>query len=1168
MIADDLTLEARFDRADGQVLLTGIQALVRLPMEITRFDERAGRRTAVFVSGYEGSPLGGYDLALQRERDRLSRHRVHHQPGVNEELAATAVWGSQQVDDLVDDLDGVVGLWYGKSPGLDRAGDAIRHANMMGVGSQGGAVALVGDDPACKSSTIPSASEETLAGLGLPVLAPATSQEIIELGLHAVAISRFTGGWTSLKIVTDVADGFGTVTLDPDLEIRLPVLQVDGAPWAPTTNPTLPPHSVRAEPVVLRGRRIAAEAYARENGLNRIVGAEDATVGIIAAGKTYLDVRAALRDLGLGDDAALAKAGVRLLHLRMMHPLEPDIVVEFARGLAEIVVVEEKRAFTERAVRDVLYPTALRPAVVGEQDDRGAPLIPVDGDLTADRIRAPLARRLSDRLPADQGGRPDCPDRLANSVGAGPLQVALPMVSRSPWFCSGCPHNRSTIVPDGSLVGAGIGCHAMVQMSGDERRVGETITQMGGEGAQWIGMAPFSARHHAFQNIGDGTFFHSGSLAIRAAVDAGTNITFKLLYNGTVAMTGGQDPAGARQVPDVATMLLAEGVRQVVVVAEDPDHYPTATRWPPGVTLRHRDELDRVQRELQRVDGVTVLIYDQECAAEARRARKRGRQPAPTTRVFINERVCEGCGDCGHKSNCLSVHPVDTTFGRKTRIHQSSCNYDYSCLDGDCPSFVTVEVLPASAATPSPTVTPPSDLPMAPTPDRDREWNLYLLGIGGTGIVTVNQVLATAAQMEGRAVVGLDQTGLSQKGGPVVSHLKVRPSDAPEGGSRVTQGSADAYLAFDIVVAADPQHLAMADPVHTAAVVSTSLVPTGSMVADPDTPPPSADALRTRIDTATRTSDNVYLDALRIAEDLLGDHMAGNMVVIGAAYQAGLLPMSLETLRAAVRLNNVAVEMNLTAIEWGRAAVAAPAALAAALDRASCGSSGSPPPQILPQRVEEAIAEARFAAAAAELVTQRASDLVAYQDTSLAVAYVEKVTEVWRRERVIAAEGRLTQTVAHHLHKLLAYKDEYEVARLYVDDEWQRQLEDEVPGGRRIRIRLHPPMLRALGMQRKIAFGPWVLPLLRLLYRARRLRGTAFDPFGRTKIRRTERQLVRDYLADIDLILKTLDESTYESVIVLAGLPDMVRGYEQVKLDSVQNYRGRRDQTRQELTTD
>ena len=768
----DFDLDAKYRVTDGSVLITGVQALARVLFDQIRADRQRGLRTAAFVSGYPGSPLGGFDQILERNAALLAEHDVRWVPGVNEDLAATSVWGSQQ-DNLapLSNHDGVIGMWYGKAPGVDRSGDAFRHANLHGVGTNGGVVCAVGDDPQSKSSTLPGASEVALYDAGMPILVPGTPQEVLDLGRHAYELSRYTGCWTGLKIVTSVADGFGSADVAPGrIAPVLPELSFGGEAWRHVQRPTFfLPHTVELEAELYERRHAAARAYAAANGLNAVeVDAPGAWLTILSAGRTYREVRQALADLGLASDAALRDAGIRLVRLGMIYPLEPGIARAAARGVEEILVVEEKRSFVERFLREYLYDQAERPRVVGKRDERDAPLIPADGELNADRLRPLLARRLEARLGSQlrvTGGRPQL--------------TLLPVgTARTAAFCSGCPHNRSTVPASGSPVGGGVGCHAMVMWLD---RGAVSYNQMGGEGAQWIGRAPFTEVPHFVQNVGDGTFFHSGSLAVRAAVSAGVTMTFKVLYNGVVAMTGGQDPAGQMDVPHLCQAMAAEGVARIIVVSEDPSRYRRSAALPPGTRVWPRDRLAEAERVLAGVPGVTLLVYDQACAAELRRLRKRGKAPERPQRVVINEAVCEGCGDCGAKSNCLSVHPVDTELGRKTQIDQASCNTDYGCLDGDCPSFITVQAPTGQAREPRPLPKLPDDIPEPEEKAGVGEvggYGIVATGIGGTGVVLLNQVLATAAFLDGLQVTGLDQTGLSQKAGPVVSHLRLW-HDAP-----------------------------------------------------------------------------------------------------------------------------------------------------------------------------------------------------------------------------------------------------------------------------------------------------------------------------------------------------------------------------------------------------
>ncbi|WP_019873875.1 indolepyruvate ferredoxin oxidoreductase family protein [Sporichthya polymorpha] len=1116
-----LALSDRYVATRNVVHLTGIAALVRMLLDQRRADRARGLNTQTFVSGYEGSPLAGFDLELGRRRELLDAHDVVFTPGLNEEAAATAVQGSQLAA-VAGGMrpDGVVGVWYGKAPGLDRATDAIRHANLMGTHSTGGVLAVVGDDPAAKSSSVPCASEFALADLAIPTLYPADPGEVITFGLHGIELSRASGLWAALKMATAVADGSATVAVEP-FRFVAPDRTIDGRPFTHTvTGRLLQPTLGPLERDLHRARLEIARRYAAANRINEIVvRSTDDTIGLVAAGKTWLDLRHALARLGL-DETDLRRRGIRLLKLGMVHPLEPGTVRTFAQGLREIVVVEEKRAFLESAIKDVLYGVPNAPAVSGKTTPDGAPLLPPHGELDPESIASALAERLRLTVPA--------PVRTKS----GP--TPLPLLPRTPSFCSGCPHNSSTRPTEGSLVGAGIGCHAMVLLM-DPRQVGDVVglTQMGGEGAQWIGMAPFVDTPHLVQNLGDGTFFHSGSLAIRAAVAAGVSITYKLLYNGTVAMTGGQDAVGQLSVPALTRLLAAEGVARTIITTENPRRY-RRTRLAPGVQVWSRKRLDEAQRTLAATPGVTVLIHDQECATELRRARKRGLAPTPAKRVVIDERICEGCGDCGAKSGCLSVHPVPTEYGRKTRIHQGSCNLDATCLAGDCPSFVTVA--PDAEAKPrrAPALDD-ADLP-APPAQRPDEVRVRLAGVGGAGVVTVAQVLATAAVIDGRHVRGLDQTGLAQKGGAVVSDLTLStaPIDVP---GRLCAGEADVLIAADLLVAADPGRLAAADPARTAAVVSTAQIPTGSMVVDPTVEFPVVDEVLSRIAAATRTQ--LTLDAHGLSARLLGSDQYAAILLVGVACQSGALPLPPAAIERALELNGVAVTANVQAFRRGRQAVADPAGLTRALGGA---------PETEPETDD-----------LDALLAVRTADLTGYSGPEYAAEYAAVVERVRTAEAaVVPGSTALAAAVARNLHKLMAYKDEYEVARLALDPANRAALAREFGPGARVTRHLHPPALRALGLQRKIPVPERVAdPAFRALVRARRLRGTRWDPFGRAEVRRVERELVAEYRTGIERLLSGLSPAALAAAVEIAGLPDEVRGYEEIKLANVARYRER-----------
>jgi indolepyruvate ferredoxin oxidoreductase len=1146
----EVSLEDKYLLDEGRILLTGVQGLVRLVLDQHRADRRRGLHTGTMISGYQGSPLGGFDQELARNRELLGEHHVRHVPGLNEELGATSAWGSQLAGRLPGaSYDGVLGMWYGKAPGLDRAADALRHGNFVGVSRTGGGLAVVGDDPSCKSSTIPSASESLLASLHMPIFFPGSVQEVIDLGLHAYACSRASGLWAGFKIVTSVADAVGTAEVAPDR--FAPVMPDLGYEHEPTGH-LLAPQSLEMERTMRGIRTELALAYARENNVNHIEGAKDGWLGIVAGGKPYYDLVHALRSLGL-HGRALEHSGIRILKLGLLWPLERQIVHEFARGLDEIVVVEEKGPFLETQLKETLYGAAHAPRIVGKNDETGERLLPVELDLDADVIARAVAARLRRRTQLDSV---EAHIRRLDAIAG--RRAELPMAQRSPFFCSGCPHNTSIKAPEGTLVGGGIGCHTMVLLNPEGKGEITGITQMGGEGAQWIGQAPFTEDSHLVQNLGDGTFHHSGSLAVRAAVAAGVNITYKLLYNEHVAMTGGQAIEGQLSVPDLTRWLELEGVRRIIITAEDTSRYK-GIELSPIAELRDRSQVLASQQELAQIEGVTVLIHDQECAAEKRRSRKRGKQPEPAERIWINERVCEGCGDCGKKSSCLSVVPTETEFGRKTQIHQASCNKDYSCLEGDCPSFLTV--VPGEKARHETPLT--VELPEPESLVSDEDWAVRMMGIGGTGVVTVNQMLGMAALMDGLHAYGLDQTGLSQKGGPVVSDLRVSREPLAVA-SKAPAGSVDLYLGFDLLGAASDRNLVTAAPDRTVAVVSTSAVPTGRMVVDVNERFPELSGQLDRIDAATRPEHNLYLDAQRLSERLFGEHMMTNTLTLGAAYQRGMLPVSAEALEAAIRLNGAAVEKNLAAFAWGRAVAVAPDAV----EEATRAPYSTVPVHEPTAREQELIALAvnGDTAELRRLVEVRVPELVAYQDEPYARRYAEAVrrVQVAEQERT-PGHGELAEAVARQLFKLMAYKDEYEVARLHLDAVERAKLRAEFGEDAKIAFNLHPPLLRAMGLERKLELGAWFATSFKGLYRMRRLRGTRLDPFGRAEVRRTERALVEEYEGMIDETLAKLTPESHATAVELLELPDVIRGYEEIKLRNVVLFRKRAEALRKRL---
>lgn len=1140
--ADQHTLESRYTGSSGHVQLTGIQALTRLPIDQHRRDRAQGLRVGTFITGYEGSPLAGYDLELAKRGELLDANDIHFSPGLNEEAAATAIQGTQLVQTLEGSTrDGVLGIWYGKAPGLDRAADALRHGNMMGAHPRGGAVVLVGDDPAAKSSSVPCASELALADLGMPVLYPADSQDVIELGLHAVELSRSSGLWVGLKVVTAVADGSSTVDLHAITELPQPVVPHGAKRHEPTGRLLQPTLGPLERDLVTTRRRLAVE-YAAANELNQIMHADASdTLGIIAAGRTFHELRSALTRHGLSEDT-LKDSPVRLLKVGMPWPLDPGIIAEFSDGLEEILVVEEKRSFMESAVRDVLYGSPAAPHVTGKQDPDGRDLIPGYGELDADTLFRLVGKRLrafslgsedGDRTPQDRNGRT--------------LLPMVPAASRTPFFCSGCPHNSST-KPSGDteLVGAGIGCHTMVLLM-DEDQVGTVtgLTQMGGEGLQWLGMAPFIDKDHFVQNIGDGTFDHSGSLAIRAAVAGGAHITYRLLYNSAVAMTGGQQATSGMSLEQIVAVLKAEGVSRIIITTEDLSRR-RSTKLPRDVKVWHRDRMDEAHRELAATDGVTVLIHDQECATELRRKRKRGSVEAPPLRVAINERICEGCGDCGVKSTCLSVQPVETDLGRKTRIHQSSCNIDLSCLSGDCPAFMTISgAAPAGAAHSALPEIHAEDIPEPTVRRPGQDFGVRLAGVGGTGVVTVSHILATAGLLAGWYSRSLDQTGLAQKGGAVVSDVRFHRESAASS-NKLSAGECDAYLGLDLLVAADQATLGAVSADRTVVVLNTAEVPTGRMVADPTVSFPDASEITEAI-TLRAAEAAAVCDARTLTTVLFGTDQYANIFMVGAAFQAGAIGLPAEAIEEAITLNGAAVQDNIQAFRRGRQMVADPGALQALAESTHHRTEQPDPWAALDGETE-----------VDRLLRTRSADLVEYQDQAYADHYRLWVEAVQRAESAtVPGATALTEAAAQYLYKLMAYKDEYEVARLALDAGTAEYVREEFGEQATASWNLHPPTLRAMGMTRKLRLGPWFTPGMAALRRMKTLRGTRWDIFGMTSLRGTERALITEYTDLLQMLCDGLTPQRHQLAVEIASLPDVIRGYEGVKERNIASYRER-----------
>ena len=1160
------SLDDKYTLGSGRVYMSGYQALVRLLLIQKARDEAAGLNTAGFVSGYRGSPLGGLDQTLWKAKPHLQSRHIVFQPGVNEDLAATAVWGSQQLNLTPQaDYQGVFALWYGKGPGVDRCGDVFRHANAAGTSKYGGVLVVAGDDHAAKSSSLPHQTDHFFKSMMMPVLAPAGVQDYIDFGVHGFALSRYSGCWVAFKALADTVETSASVDVDP-ARVQV-VIPTDFALPADGLNIRWPDPPLVQEKRLLHYKLYAALAYARANRLNRIVIDSPAPrLGIITCGKSYLDVRQAFDDLGI-DDALAAEIGIRLYKVGMVWPLEADGVRHFAEGLDEILVVEEKRQLLEYQLKEELYNWRedVRPRVIGKFDekgewarigrgdgtvDHGDWLLPAAGELTPAMIARVIAARVdrfftSERIHA----------RLAflEAKEAALAQRSF-TADRVPTFCSGCPHNTSTHVPEGSRAVAGIGCHYMVTWMPERRTA--TFSHMGGEGVAWVGQAPFTREKHIFANLGDGTYFHSGLLAIRQAVAAKVNITYKILYNDAVAMTGGQPHDGPLNVPIIVRQLQAEGVHNIVVVTDGTERaYGPADI--PHVPIRHRDELDAIQRELRESGGVTALIYDQTCAAEKRRRRKRGTFPDPARRVFINEEVCEGCGDCGVQSNCMSIVPVETEFGRKRQIDQSSCNKDYSCLKGFCPSFITIEGGQLRKGTALAADDAHFGIPPAPAlPATARPYGILVTGVGGTGVITIGALIGMAAHLDGKGVTVLDMTGLAQKGGSVYSHIRIadRPDDLHA--VRIAAGEADAVIGGDLIVSASVDALAKMAAGRTRAVINLAETPTSEFTHNPDWQFPEQrmrttirealgvdanDASGTRTERGTERGTHFgadFIDAQALATTLLGDGIATNLFLLGFAWQRGLVPVSEAALMQAVALNGVAVDMNRRAFLWGRRA---------AHDLAAVERHARP-----------AQAQTERPLGLDELIARRVDTLTAYQDAAYAARYRALVDRVRAAEaaRVGPRSTRLAEAVAHNYFKLLAYKDEYEVARLYTDPAFWQKVEARFEGDYSVRFHLAAPLLARpdpnTGHIAKRAFGQGMMRVFRLLARLKGLRGTRWDVFGYTAERRAERALIADYEADVAELLDSLSYARLPLAVDIASLPAGIRGFGHVKAAAMQ----------------
>ncbi len=1132
---DDYTLADCYARQSGRVFLTGTQALVRLALAQAAIDRRDGRHTAGFVTGYRGSPLGGFDQALWSASDQLAAAGVDFMPAINEELAATAIIGTQQVEgDPARQVDGVFAIWYGKGPGVDRAGDALKHGNAYGSSPNGGVLVVAGDDHGCVSSSMSHQSDVAFMSWFMPTLHPASVAEYERFGLWGFALSRFSGCWVGFKAISETVESARSVELEALPVFRDPPDHARSAGGALHYRwPDYPGPQIEARMV---DKVEAMRAFARANPIDRrIYDIPDARFGIVTTGKAHLDLMEALALLGI-DEARARRIGIDIYKVGMVWPLETEGARAFLRGKEEVLVIEEKRGIIESELKEFLYdyPGDKPRRMVGKYDEDGAPLVPWTGELSPMLLAPIVAARIRREFP-----HIDLSDRLAALAAAPAIVEAVDGARRLPYFCAGCPHNRSTVVPEGSEALAGIGCHFMASWM---NRHTSSLIQMGGEGVAWIGKSRFTGNGHVFQNLGEGTWFHSGSLAIRQAVAAGANITYKILFNDAVAMTGGQPVDGRITVHGLANQLHAEGVRNIVVVSPE----PTAHRrdlFPRGVDFRHRDDLDAIQRELREIPGVTALIYDHACATETRRKRKRGLLPAPDTRLLINEAVCEGCGDCGAQSNCLAIHPADTEFGRKRRIDQGACNSDLSCLEGFCPSFVSVTG--ARVRRTSVPVEPfaerlaaleqPLPLPLSGV------HGLLIAGVGGTGVVTVGALVAMAAHLEGKGVSVLDFTGFAQKGGSVLSYVRVARSPPEIHPVRIDHGAADAVIACDLLVATDPRALAVLGRERTRVLANSFETPGGDFVLSPDADMAIPERIARLRDAVGATRVGV-LDATRLAERLCGDGVLANVLMLGCAWQLGMVPVSGEALDRAITLNGTAVAANRRAFGWGRLV---------AVD----------PHWVLAQAgMDERPARAT---SLETLIRRRRDELIRYQDARWAARYVDLVERVRLAEATECASEDLTRSVAENLFRLMSYKDEYEVARLYSEPAFAAQLAVSFEGDYRIALNLAPPFLPARrdarGYPRKRAFGAWMLPVFRLLRHGKRLRGRWLDPFARQEDRKLERALIDEYLELIEEVLAGLEPERHALAREILDLPAIVRGFGPVKATAVQRMRARRD---------
>ncbi|WP_205961602.1 indolepyruvate ferredoxin oxidoreductase family protein [Pararhodobacter oceanensis] len=1114
----EMTLEDRLNKEEGWVYMTGMQALVRLPIQQAKRDKAAGLNTGGYISGYRGSPVGMYDVNLWQAETVLREHNVVFQPGINEDLAATAVWGSQQVGLFPGaKVDGVFGIWYGKAPGLDRSMDPLRHANFAGTSENGGAILLVGDDHGAKSSTVACYSDMNFASAGMPLLAPANAQEVLDFGLHGIAMSRYSSTYVGLKLVTDVVEGGGSVFIAPDSpRIVMPPRAANRPAITPYTTTMVQERDLYDIKIGL------VLDYARANNLNRITGDDAATIGIVAAGKAWQDLEQALAGMGYAD-GKINGAKVRLLQVGMVWPLDSEAVKRFAEGLETIIVVEEKRPLLEDQIRAYLYGADAAPRIIGKtyaghiyDPDQGDSAFPNFGEVDPGMITRVIARAANE---AD----PNCGIALPNDAGQPPRLTGGAV--RPPSFCAGCPHGRSTQVIDGSRALAGIGCHTMALLR--DPTTTNSVSHMGGEGAVWLGQMHFTDEEHIFANMGDGTYFHSGLLAIRAAIAAKAHMTYKLLHNGFVSMTGGQPHDGEITPESMIRQVMAEGVKRVALVSDEPEKFNN-TAFGAGVTLHHRTELEKVQQELREEPGVTVMLYDQPCATERRRMRKRGKWDDPDKRVFINPAVCEGCGDCSTVSQCMAIEPLETEFGRKRQINQSSCNKDFSCVEGFCPSFVTISGAQLRKGVQASGAIDTSDLPLPAIPEVTTSWAILVSGIGGAGVVTVGQTLAVAAHAAGYYSSNLDITGLAQKYGAVHSHIKIAASPEDRRATRIAAGEAQALIGCDLVVAAGDEALTQVDRESAVAVTDLTVVPTAEFSKNPDWQL-SGDEQMSRL-TRVLGDRAVGFDAQELAEKVMGDQVFANMILVGASWQQGGIPLPLEAIHRGIELNGVQIDRNKQAFDLGRLVIA---------DRARAEALVKPavPVNLAAHRPKTL----------AEVIAHRSAELTDYANAKLAKRY----TDMLARAEAAGLDEAAKLALARGYYKLLAVKDGWEVARLYSKPAFKEALAETFDGDLRLTFHVGAwPFGRTdkkTGKPVKGEVGPWLLKAFGIMAKFRGLRGTLIDPFRNDAEAKLARKILTDYEADIDFALAHASPAAAGDIAALLALPDQIRGYGHIR---------------------